>query len=153
MDEIHKAEKVRDMDKTISVQKEHRVLADGTAVLLVYEVESDELDVYFGENRKATGVQLADHILLRLDRVAGEAVSLSFIDFSLLTRPTIFGPPSFRLDGLDDLPDDLRDMTLQVITTPPVSHFLKVGAFYASLHQSPVPISYIERSAALPVPA
>jgi hypothetical protein len=51
----------------ITVKKERRVLADGTAALLVYEAESDELNVYFGENRRATGVQLADHILLRLD--------------------------------------------------------------------------------------
>lgn len=135
----------------IAVQKERRVLADGTAVLLVYEAESDELNVYFGENRKATGIQLADHILLRLDRAEGKAVSLSFIDFSLLVRPTTFGPANFRLDGLDDLPDDLREMTLQIITTPPVSHFLKVGAFYTSLYQSPVPISFVERQATLPV--
>lgn len=52
----------------ITVKKERRILADGTAVLLAYEAENDELDVYFGENRKATGIQLADHILLRLDR-------------------------------------------------------------------------------------
>jgi hypothetical protein len=153
MDEIHKAEKVEIMDETISVQRERRVLADGTAVLLVYESQSDELNVYFGENRKATGIQLADHILLRLDRAEGEAVGLTFIDFSLLIRPTIYGPPSFRLDGLDDLPDDLREMVLQVITTPPVSYFLKVGAFYTSLHHPPVPISYIERQATLPVTA
>ena len=65
----------------ITVKKERRVLADGTAALLVYEAESDELNVYFGENRRATGVQLADHILLRLDRAEGKAISLSFIGF------------------------------------------------------------------------
>ncbi len=139
------------MDETIIVEKEDRVLADGTKVTLAYEAESDELNIYFGENRKATGIQLTDHILLRLDRAEGKVVSLSFIDFSLLVRPTPYGPPNFRLDGLDDLPDDLREMTLRIITTPPISHFLKVGAFYASLHQSPVPISYIEHRATSPM--
>lgn len=141
------------MDETIIVGKKEQVLADGTKALLVYEAESDELNIYFGENRQATGVQLSDHILLRLDRTEGKAVSLNLIDFSLLTRATRYGPPSFRLDGLDDLPDDLREMTLQLITTPPVNHFLKVGAFYASLHQPPVPISYIERQTTLPLAA
>ena len=141
------------MDETITVEREQRVLADGTEVLLVYEAESDELNIYFGKNRQATGVQLADHILLRLDQAKGKVVSLSFTDYSLLTRPTLYGPPSFRLDGLDDLPDKLREMAVQIITTPPVCHFLKVGAFYASLHQPPVPISYIERQTTLPVAA
>jgi hypothetical protein len=152
MDKVHQAEKIRGYGRMITVKKERRVLADGTAALLVYEAESDELNVYFGENRRATGVQLADHILLRLAQAEGKAISLSFIDFSLLIRPTTYGPPSFRLDGLNDLPDDLREMTLQIISTPPVSYFLKVGAFYTSLHQSPIPISYIERQATLPVP-
>ncbi len=81
------------MDKAIVVRKDHRVLADGTTALLVYEAESDELTIYFGENYKATGVQLADHMLLRLDRVKGRAVSLSLIDFSRLVHPTAYGPP------------------------------------------------------------
>jgi hypothetical protein len=137
------------MDEAIVVRKDRRVLADGTTALLVYEAESDELTIYFGENYKATGVQLADHILLRLDWIRGRAVSLSLIDFSLLMHPTAYGPPSFRLDGLDDLPKDLREMTLHLITTPPVSYFLKVGAFYTSLHQPSVPISYVECQAML----
>ena len=141
------------MNGKITVEKERRVLADGTTVLMVYEAESDELDIYFGENRQATGVQLADHILLRLDQAEGKAVSLSFIDFSILTRPTRYGPPSFRLDGLEDIPADLREIVLQIITSPPVNIFLKAGAFYASLHQPPIPISYIERSVALPLAA
>jgi len=139
--------------KEINVLQERRVLPDGTKARLVYEAESDELDIYFGENRPATGVQLADHILLRLDRMESKAVSLSFVDFSLLTRPTRYGPPSFRLDGLEDLPDDLREMALQIVTTPPVSYFLKAGAFYTSLHQPPIPISYIERQAMLSIAA
>lgn len=137
----------------INVVQERRVLPNGTEARLVYEAESDELDIYFGENRPATGIQLADHILLRLDRTEGKAVSLSFVDFSLLTRPTRYGPPSFRLDGLEDLPGDLREMALQIVTTPPVSYFLKAGAFYASLHQPPIPISYIERQAMLSIAA
>ncbi len=44
-------------------------------------------------------------------------------------------------------------MTLHIIISPPVSYFLKVGAFYASLHQPPVPISYVERQAMLPLNA
>ncbi len=137
------------MNETITVEKEERVLADGTKALLVYEAESDELNIYFGENRPATGIQLSDHILLRLDRAEGKAVSLSLIDFSLLTRATRYGPPSFRLDGLDDLPDDLREMALELITTPPVSHFLKITAYYPQAEQPPIPISYVEQAAAL----
>jgi hypothetical protein len=141
------------MDEKIRVEKERRVLSDGTEALLVYETESDELNIYFGENRTATGLQLSDHILLRLDRAEGKAVSLTFMDFSLLTRPTRYGPPSFRLDGLESLPNDLREVALRIITSSPVNYFLKAGAFYASLQQPPVPITYIDRATALPLVA
>jgi hypothetical protein len=45
------------------------------------------------------------------------------------------------------------EMIIHTITTPPVSHFLEVVAYYPQTEQRPVPISYIKRSLALPVPA
>lgn len=96
------------MDETITVGKKEQVLADGTRALLVYEAESDELNIYFGENRKATGVQLSDHILLRLDRAEGKAVSLSLIDFSLLTPQAEQPPIPIGLVAEIQMPDPVR---------------------------------------------
>jgi hypothetical protein len=59
----------------------------------------------------------------------------------------------FQLDGLEHLPSTLRKKVVNMITTPPVSHFLKIFAYYPQPDQSPIPISYIERAAALPLAA
>lgn len=57
------------------------------------------------------------------------------------------GPRSFPLTGLDDL----RQTVVEIITTPPVSHFLKVLSFYPSPALSAfTPISYVNLTLALP---
>jgi len=42
--------------------------SDGTPVRLVYDQEADTLEIFFGQNEAATGVELTDHIVLRLNR-------------------------------------------------------------------------------------
>jgi hypothetical protein len=112
-------------------------------IRLAYDEQADMLDIFFGENRKGTGVELTEHILLRLDRESGRAISLSILDFSILASPTEFGVRSFALIGLDDLPEELRETVARIITTPPVNQFLKVTTFYAS-PANQVPLTYVE---------
>ncbi|MDZ7360087.1 MAG: DUF2283 domain-containing protein [candidate division KSB1 bacterium] len=45
--------------------------ANGEKIRLVYDEGEDMLDIFFGENEPATGVELADHILLRLNQKTG----------------------------------------------------------------------------------
>jgi uncharacterized protein YuzE len=65
---------------------------DGQPIKLVYEQETDILDIYFGENEAATGIELTDQILLRINRTEKRAVSLTIRHFSILTEQTEYGP-------------------------------------------------------------
>jgi len=58
---------------------------DGTPVRLVYDQEADILEIFFEVNEPATGVDLTDHIVLRLNQQTKRAISLMLLDFSILT--------------------------------------------------------------------
>ena len=116
---------------------------DGTSVRLEYDREADILEIFFGENEPATGIELTDHILLRLNRKTRRAVSLMFDNFSVLAEQTEYGPRSFPMNKLDSLPEDLRDLVLQLLTTMPVSQFLKVSQLQISPTER-VPLTYVE---------
>jgi hypothetical protein len=116
---------------------------DGTPIRLAYDQEADILEVFFGDNGPATGVELTDHIILRLHRPTKRALGLLLLDFSILTERTEDGPRSYPLDTLDELPEDLRELVLQLVTSMPVSQFLKVSHFQASSTKR-VPLTYVE---------
>jgi len=112
-----------------------------------YDEENDVLYISFGPGEKATGVELNSNILLRLDRNKEKALGLTFFDFSILTQKTDFGPRGFPLTGLAEIPEDLRDIVIRIITTPPVSQFLRVMTYSPTLSES-IPITYVERGSA-----
>lgn len=116
---------------------------NGKAIRLVYDENEDMLDIFFGDNEPATGIELTDHILLRLNKKTGQAVSLTLLHFSILTERTEYGPRSFPLDKIDELPEDLREHTIHAITTPPVNRFLKISLFQESPSKR-VPLTYVE---------
>ena len=91
--------------------------SDGTPVRLIYDQEADILEIFFGANEPATGVDLTDHIVLRLNQQTKCAISLMLLDFSILTERTEYGPRSYPLDKLNDLPEDLCELVLRLITS------------------------------------
>jgi hypothetical protein len=117
--------------------------ANGETIRLVYDESGDMLDIFFGENQPATGVELTDHILLRLNRTTGRAVSLTLLHFSILTQQTEYGPRSYPLDKLEELPEDLRELVIRAVTTAPVNQFLKLSHFQESPTKG-MPITYVE---------
>lgn len=117
--------------------------ANGEAIRLVYDESEDMLDIFFGENEPATGVELTDYILLRLNQTTGRAVSLTLFHFSILTEQTEYGPHSYPLDKLEELPEDLRELAICAVTTVPVNQFLKLSHFQESPTKR-VPITYVE---------
>lgn len=125
----------------------------GQAVALEYDQDGDMLEIFFQKGSATNAVELADPIILRYNRETGLAVSLSILTFSKVIEKTALGPRSFRLSGLDRLPDPLRELVSNIITTPPVSIFLKASTYYPQTEQTPVAISYLDRSVALPVAA
>ncbi|MCX6584748.1 MAG: hypothetical protein NT166_31635 [Candidatus Aminicenantes bacterium] len=81
---------------------------NGDTIRLVYNETEDILDIFFNDNEPATGIELTDHILLRLDKKTGRAISLTLLHFSILMERTEYGPRSYPLDKLEELPEDLR---------------------------------------------
>lgn len=112
-------------------------------IRLEYDEEGDILEIFFGENEPATGVELTDDILLRVNRAAKRAVSLTILHFSILSERTEYGPRSYPLTNLKTLPDDLREFVIRAVTSAPVNHFLKVSYFQASRAKR-IPFTYVE---------
>ena len=56
--------------------------------ILNYDEVSDTLYVSFSPGEQATGIELNDHILLRVDKKERRAIGLTFFDYSLLAQRT-----------------------------------------------------------------
>ncbi len=111
--------------------------------LYEYDRESDVLDIYFGERRRSWSIELTDNIMISVDREAGAAVALCLLDFTKLIRLTPFGPPSFPITGLADLPIAERDLVLEILNSPPVDRWLDVSAVQ-ELPDSPFAVAHLE---------
>ena len=109
-----------------------------------YDEMSDTLYISFEPGAKATGIELNEHILLRIDKRKGRAVGLTFLEYSLLAQKTELGPRSFALTGLSDLTGDLRRIVLDILLSPPVSDILSVSAFTPSMVET-IPITFLQR--------
>lgn len=112
---------------------------------LVYDESEDILEVFLGKNESAAGVELTNHILLRLNQTTGRAVSLALLHFSILVERTEYGPRSYPLNNLKELPEALRGWVVRALTTSPVDEFLKLSYFQASPTKR-VPFTYVEPS-------
>ena len=104
-----------------------------------YDEVSDTLYVSFAPGEKATGIELNDHILLRINKKERRAIGLTFLDYSLLAQKTEVGPRSFPLTGLAELSDELREIVLDILLRPPVSDVLFLSTYTPSIAET-VPI-------------
>jgi uncharacterized protein YuzE len=117
------------------------------APIFNYDETSDTLYVSFAPGEKATGIELNDHILLRLNKVDRRAVGLTFFESSLLAQRTEVGPRSFPLTGLVQLLDELRELVLEIVLRPPVSDIISLYAYTPSSVET-IPITSVQ-----PLPA
>ncbi|MEC4816609.1 MAG: hypothetical protein SAK29_25575 [Scytonema sp. PMC 1069.18] len=104
-----------------------------------YDEVSDTLTVCFEPGLQATGVELTDHILLRINQQQHSCISLVFFEYSVLAQKTEMGNRSFPLTGLSRISKELREMVLEILLNPPVSDFLQVSAYTVSLIET-IPI-------------
>ncbi len=110
-----------------------------------YDKETDVLYISFSPGEKATAaVELNENILLRFNRSEKRAIGLTLMDFSVLVQLTKFGPRSFPMTGLQDLEPEWQDMVINIITSPPVSQFLKVSTYTPSPTET-VPITSVQK--------
>ena len=120
-----------------------------TKPIVNYDELSDTLYISFEPGKKATGIELNDHILLRINKKKRRAVGLTFLEYSLLAQKTELGPRSFPIDGLSKLSDELRKIVLEILQRSPVSDILSLSAYTPSFVE-PIPITLLKN---LPVAA
>lgn len=108
-----------------------------------YDEASDTFYVSFAPGEDATGIELNDHILLRINKAERRAVGLTFFEYSVLAQRTEVGPRSFPLTGLAQLSDGLRKMVLDILRRPPVSDILSLSAYTPSLVET-IPITSLQ---------
>ena len=104
-----------------------------------YDELSDTLTISFESGVLATGIELTDHILLRIARPEKKAVSLVFFEYSILAQETDMGRRSFPLTDLSHLSDELREIVFEILLNKPVCDFLRVSAYTVSLAET-IPI-------------
>ena len=107
--------------------------------VFTYDEASDTLYISFAPGEAATGIELTDHILLRVNKRERRAIGLTLLDYSILAQTTDIGPRSFPLTGLDALSDELREMVLDILLHPPVNNILSLSAYTPSLAET-IPI-------------
>jgi hypothetical protein len=83
---------------------------------------------------------------LRIDKDKAKAVGLTFFEYSLLIQKTEIGFRSFPLTGLAALSAGLRELTLDILQQPPVSHILALSAYTPSIVETveTIPITSFE---------
>jgi len=117
------------------------------APIFNYDETGDTLYVAFSPGEKATGIELNDHILLRINKAERRAVGLTFFEYSLLAQRTEVGRRSFPLTGLIRLSDELRELVLEIVLRPPVSEIISLSAYTPSSMET-IPITSLQ-----PLPA
>ena len=90
-------------------------------VRITYDPEGDILYITFGQSRAATGYQLSDQILLRVDSETQNAAGLTIFNFSMHASAARKLP----LPGIEEDPD-IKSSLLRILTAAPVSHFLRL---------------------------
>ena len=113
-----------------------------------YDETSDTLYISFIPNVIATGIELNDHILLRIDKEKRQAVGMTFFNYSILIQKADFGPHSFPLAGLAKLSEETREMAMEILGKSPVKEILSLSTFTPSFSEA-LPITLLH----LPQPA
>ena len=112
-----------------------------------YDQMSDTLYISFEPGAEATGIELNDHILLRIEKDERRAIGVTFFEYSVLAQRTELGPRSFPLTGLAQLSEELREIVLDILKRPPVRDLLSLSAYTPSLIET-VPITSLQHQAA-----
>jgi uncharacterized protein YuzE len=94
-----------------------------------YDEPSDTLHIAFMPGQGATGLELNENILLRVDKRTRTAVGLTVFNYSLIAQRTEMGPRSYALTGLSELSPEMRTLALDLLLSQPVSDFLSISAY------------------------
>lgn len=117
--------------------------------ILKYDELSDTLYISFAPGEKATGIELNDSLLLRINKAEQRAVGVTIFNYSYLAQKTAAGVRSLPLTGLASLADDLRTLVLAILQQSPVREILGVSAYSPSVSET-IPIATLNVDALAP---
>ena len=109
-----------------------------------YDEISDTLYVSFFPGEQATGIELNDHILLRINKQERKAIGITFFEYSILAERTEVGQRSFPITGLSPLPVEIQEMVWEILLNPPVSEVLGLLAYTPSVATETTPITFLQ---------
>ena len=107
-----------------------------------YDDVSDTLYISFSPGEQGTGIELNDHILLRIKKSEKRAIGLTIFEYSVLSQRTEAGLRSVPLTGLASMNDNAREMILAILQMEPVSQFLHLSVYAPSVTEL-IPITSI----------
>jgi uncharacterized protein YuzE len=107
-----------------------------------YDETSDTLYISFLPGVKVTGIELNEHILLRIDKENRKAVGITFLNYSILIQNADFGPRSFPLTDLIKLSDESREMVMEILESKPVKEILSLSTYTPSFSEA-IPITLL----------
>ncbi|HSK70275.1 MAG TPA: hypothetical protein VK892_01170 [Pyrinomonadaceae bacterium] len=110
-----------------------------------YDELSDTMYVSFAPGETGTGIELNEHILLRINETEKYAIGLTLFDYSVLAQPTEIGYRSLPLGGLADLPGEMRELVIEILHTFPVREILSLSAYTPSTLET-IPITSLQHS-------
>ena len=108
-----------------------------------YDEAGDTLSIAFHPTEKATGIELTDHIILHIDKIARRIVRITLLDYSILVQQTEYGARTFPLTGLADLSDAMRELVLDLLRENPTKELLHIAAYTPDKHQI-VPVVFVQ---------
>jgi hypothetical protein len=93
---------------------------------IYYDVEGDILSVTFVEveDQPHTGIELSDNIVLYFNPETEQPIKLLLLSYRRLVETSRKAP--LPLDGLDSVPETVRNTVLRVAQREPVASFLQV---------------------------
>ena len=108
-----------------------------------YDESSDTLTITFSPGETATGIELNDHILLRVNKAEQRAVSISIFDYSVLAQPTEFVLRSLPLTGLGELSKATRQLVLSILQSEPIHSVLALSVYAPTVTET-IPIAALQ---------
>jgi uncharacterized protein YuzE len=107
-----------------------------------YDETSDTLSISFAPGERATGVELTDHIILRINKAERRAIGMTVLDYSLVAQATEIGPRSFPLTGLMELSAEMRELVIDILRHEPVNEIVALSAYTPSMSEQ-IPIIWL----------
>jgi uncharacterized protein YuzE len=101
-----------------------------------YDEVSDTLYISFEPGAKATGIELNESILLRVNKQELRVIGITLFNYSYLAQRTESGPRSLPLTGLADLSQDLRTLVLDLLQRLPTTDILAISSYSPSLGEN-----------------